>query len=180
MSLDLVERIRLGDADAEAALVALFHDRVRLIAIARTSDRELALEVAQETMTDVLVALREGRLREPDKLPGFVYGIARNHINDHFRARARRPVESLVADPPAQAAADPAADLEAAERSAMMRAALGTLGGEERRVLLMTLVDGLKPGEIARQLGLADEVVRTRKSRALKKVKDYVDRMSRS
>jgi DNA-directed RNA polymerase specialized sigma24 family protein len=34
----------------------------------------------------------------------------------------------------------------------------------------MTLVDGLKPGEIAETLRLTSEVVRQRKSRALKKL----------
>ena len=43
----------------------------------------------------------------------------------------------------------------------------------------MTLVDGLKPGEIAAELGLTSEVVRTRKLRAIKKITDFVRNMSR-
>jgi len=38
----------------------------------------------------------------------------------------------------------------------------------------MTLVEGRKPGEIAAALGLTAEVVRMRKSRAVKKVADLV------
>jgi DNA-directed RNA polymerase specialized sigma24 family protein len=47
-------------------------------------------------------------------------------------------------------------------------------------VLLLTLVDGLKPREIARRLGLSDEVVRARKSRALKKIIEFVRDRSRT
>jgi DNA-directed RNA polymerase specialized sigma24 family protein len=36
---------------------------------------------------------------------------------------------------------------------------------------MLTLVDGLKPGQIAARLGLGEEVVRTRKSRAIKRLK---------
>jgi RNA polymerase sigma-70 factor (ECF subfamily) len=174
----LADRIRLGDRDAEDALAAAFHDRVRLMALARTRDRELALDIAQETMADVLVALREGRLREQEKLAGFVYGTARNRISDHYRTVGRRPREEPLDDePPGSAAEDP---LEQAERNAHVRGALGTLPVMDRRILLMTLVDGLKPGAIARRLSLSDEVVRARKSRAIRKVKEYVDGLSRT
>jgi DNA-directed RNA polymerase specialized sigma24 family protein len=39
---------------------------------------------------------------------------------------------------------------------------------------MRTLVEGEKPGEIAQQLGLSSEVVRQRKSRAVKKVSEYI------
>jgi RNA polymerase sigma-70 factor, ECF subfamily len=175
----LADRIRLGDRGAENALAAAFHDRVRLMALARTRDRELALDIAQETMADVLVALREGRLREQEKLAGFVYGTARNRISDHYRTLGRRPREEPLEDehPGGDASNDP---LEQAERNAQVRGALGTLPAMDRRILLMTLVDGLKPGAIARRLSLSDEVVRARKSRAIRKVKEYVDGLSRT
>ena len=67
-----------------------------------------------------------------------------------------------------------------AERNAQVRSALGTLPAMDRRILLMTLVQGMKPGAIARRLSLSDDVVRARKSRAIRKVKEYVDRLSRS
>ena len=173
----LADRIRHGDREAEAALAEAFHDRVRLMALARTRDRELALEIAQETLADVLVALRGGRLREQERLAGFVYGTARNKISDHYRTSGRRPREEPLDDEPPVVAADP---LESAERAAQVRGALGTLNTTDRRILLMTLVEGLKPGAIALRVGLSDEVVRARKSRAIRKVKDYVDRLSRS
>jgi RNA polymerase sigma-70 factor (ECF subfamily) len=174
----LADRIRLGDRDAEAALASAFYDRVRLMALARTRDVELARDIAQDTIAEVLIALREGRLREQEKLAGFVCGTARNRISDHYRTRGRLPQEEpLDVEPAGDTGVDP---LEQAERDAHVRGALGTLPVMDRRILLMTLVDGLKPGVIAQRLSLSDEVVRARKSRAIKKVKEYVDRASRS
>jgi DNA-directed RNA polymerase specialized sigma24 family protein len=59
--------------------------------------------------------------------------------------------------------------------------ALESLANEDRDILRMTLVEGRKPGEIARLLGVTSEVVRTRKLRAARKVAEFVqDTLSRS
>ena len=60
-----------------------------------------------------------------------------------------------------------------------MRRALATLDATDRKILLLTLVEGLKPGEIGARLGLTSEIVRARKSRALKKTIERVKRLSR-
>ena len=44
----------------------------------------------------------------------------------------------------------------------------------DRRVLLLTLVDGLRSGEIAERLGLRADVVRARKARAIKRLTERV------
>ncbi len=51
-----------------------------------------------------------------------------------------------------------------------MARALGTLSPTDRQVLLLTLVEGLKPGQIAMKIGVSADVARTRKSRALKRI----------
>ena len=67
---DLAERIRNNDRSAERDFVDLFYGRVYAMAMARTRDREIALDLAQEIMLAVLAALRAGRLRDPAALPG--------------------------------------------------------------------------------------------------------------
>ena len=62
-------------------------------------------------------------------------------------------------------------------RSAASRASRSDAAGLN---YMLTLVDGLKPAEIAAQLGLNGEVVRARKSRALQKVIEYVRGLSRT
>jgi len=99
-------------------------------------------------------------------------------VNNYFRSDTRRPDEdALVLDYPADPLPDP---VESSERSALVREALRTLQSTDRKILLLTLVDGLKPGEIARRLGLSDEVVRARKSRAIKKVALLMNKLSRT
>jgi hypothetical protein len=78
----LVDRIRQGDTLAEEAIVLRFDRRIRVLAVNRTRDREVARDLAQETLIQVLSALRGGQLRDAEKLGAFIFGIARNVINN--------------------------------------------------------------------------------------------------
>ena len=174
----VAERIRDGDASAEDELFRQFNDRIRMFVSVRTRDPELARDLCQEIMVHVLNALRRGQLREPERVGAFVYGTARNVVNNHFRtSRPERSVEltaEVTSDSP-----DPADQFETRQRQVLVRRALSHLERRDSRILLMTLVDGLKPGEIANRLGLTSEVVRTRKSRALRRIVERIDELSR-
>jgi RNA polymerase sigma-70 factor (ECF subfamily) len=174
----LASRIRQGDREAEATFASRYAERLRIIALARTRDRELARDIAQDALMAVLTALRSGQLRDDEKLTAFVHGTLRNLLNSSFRGSGRRPATEPLA--PEHAVAVPDDPVDTAERTRLVRDALRQLGRDDRRILLMTLVQGLKPGEIARRMGLADEVVRTRKSRALKRIVGTIREMSRS
>lgn len=174
----LVERILAGDADAEQDLAVLFRRRVLAMMHARLRDRDAAEEVTQETLMAVITALRRGQLRQAASLAAFVHGIARNLANNHIRTRHDAPpVVEISAD---FDLAVPPEDFEANERLRLVRQALGQLEATDRTILTRTLCEGLKPGEIAQDLAMSAESVRTRKSRALKKVIDAVQRLSRS
>ena len=174
----LVERLKAGDPDAEHQLVLLFRRRVQVMVEIRIRDREAARDLTQETMLAAVSALRDARLREPDRLAAFVYGIARNVANNYVRRRQGEPVaaqlenEMLVADAEEEM-------LDRAQRALASRA-LESLAKDDRDVLTLTLIDGLKPGEIATRLGLGVDVVRTRKSRALKRIIAEIERLSRT
>jgi RNA polymerase sigma factor (sigma-70 family) len=173
----LAERIRSREPSAEEELVRLFSDRIAYLVLARTRDREAARDLTQDVMLAVVLALRDGHLREAERLAAFVYGTARNLVNNYLRTRSRLPREDPIdAAPYLASIPDP---LENTERATLVRRALGALDSTDRKILLLTLVEGLKPGEIAARLGLTSEVVRARKSRALKKTTERVKRLSR-
>ena len=178
----LVARITSGDSAAEQALVEHFAPRVRAMVLARTRDVDLARDLTQESLIAVLIAARKGQIRDLDRVAAFVCGVVRNIINNH-RRRVGRLQESPLEDDLLQAGLPSLitnVDQEEADRLRQMARALSELGQADREVLLLTLVDGLKPGEIAVRTGLTPDVVRTRKSRALKRVVEEIDRQSRN
>lgn len=164
----LVERIAAGDPAAESQVVERFDARLRTMMAVRTRDREAARDLAQEALIEVLGALRKGQLREPDRLPAFVHGIGRNVLNNYFRRQQGRPAPVELT--PESAWFWPDDEVVSGERTRALREGLARLDAADRAVLVMTLADGLKPREIAGRLGLSAEVVRTRKSRALKRL----------
>jgi len=173
----LAVRIRNGEPSAEDEFVRFFQARIAFLVRMRTHDSTAAQDLTQDVMLAVVLALRDGQLREPERLAAFVYGTTRNLINNYLRTRSRLPKEDLIDDEHHMTTvSDP---LEDAERSAVVRQALTTLDATDRNIVLLTLVNGLKPGEIAVRVGLTSEVVRARKSRALKKIIERVKRLSR-
>src|SRR5436309_15251031 len=86
----LPHRIRSGDKAAESDLFVFFQPRVYEFVMVRTGDIELAQDLAQEVVLAVIRALRDGRLRQEESLKSYVYGVARNLLQDHLRSRARQ------------------------------------------------------------------------------------------
>ena len=165
----LVARIRDGREDAEARLVELFSRPVRLMV--RVRGRSLEDEdVTQEVLMTAITAVRRGQLREAERLGAFVAGLARNVINNRLRG-ARGPACEPLTGHENEVVADLRHELAVRDRLEMVRQALGALGAQDRRILQMSLIDGLRASQIAEELGVTEETVRARKSRALRRLK---------
>jgi RNA polymerase sigma-70 factor (ECF subfamily) len=175
---NLAERIRDGDTSAETELVHQFSRRIFVMGLVRTHDQETARELVQDILVAVIGALRRGQLRDTEKLAAFVHGTARNLIKNRLRSDGQRPHFEPLSEELTQA--NLPEQVEEWERLRLIQQALRTLGEEDRKILLLTLVEGRKPGEIAAALGLSSEVVRTRKLRVLKKLTGLMEKkMSR-
>jgi RNA polymerase sigma factor (sigma-70 family) len=169
--------IAAGQPEAEGALVEYFLPRVRAMVLARIRDADQAADLAQDVLVAVLIALRRGQAREPERLPGFVLGVARNTANNHLRGVRRRAESALDEGVLTIAVAD---TQEVREREEAVTRGLEEVPAGDREVLLLTLVEGLNPRDIARRLDISSEVVRQRKSRALKRITAVIEGLSRN
>lgn len=165
-SAELARRIHDGDRAAEARFARLYCDCVFAMALARTREHRAARELMDDVLMAVILALRQGAVRDQRRLGGFVYGTAVNTINAHFRRRSRQP--GTIALDPALPSDDVLEEREQDERRRIVRAAMSLLDPRDRQILQLCLVEGLKPGEIAARLGLSSVAVRQRKCRALR------------
>jgi RNA polymerase sigma factor (sigma-70 family) len=171
----LADRIRRGDGAAEEELVNAYRRGILAIATARVRDRDAALDLTQEVLMATLRALREGHLREPEKLPAFIQGTARNIINNFLRTRVRRSECPLDEQLPG---ADPVKELESAERQRLLRREVESYSPTDQQILLWSLVDGHSLSEVARRLKMSHEAVRARKSRLIRKIARKFSEMS--
>ena len=164
----LVEKVRAGDEAAEARVAEVFSPAIKAMARARSRGGTDPQDVCQDVLIAVIRALRDGQLREAGRLAAFVAGVARNVINTEIRSRRSRPAEAL--DETAAPVADLREEMARRDRTRMLRAALAEVSDADRQILVLTLVHGLKSGEVADRLALEPQVVRARKSRALRRL----------
>lgn len=131
-------------------------------------DPDLAEEVAQESLSRLVLALRQGRLQDPAHLGAFTRTIARHVIVDTIRARQRQSATGTTEEPASEE--DTLGALVSAERAARVRAALERLSTGDREILRLSFFEGLTPQEVAERTGEPSPRVRKRKERALERL----------
>lgn len=87
---DLVGRIRGGDRQAETELVERYNCAVISIIRRALGNSTVADDLYQETFCIIIEKIRGGDIREAERLPGFVCGVARNQVIKHFQRAARQ------------------------------------------------------------------------------------------
>jgi RNA polymerase sigma factor (sigma-70 family) len=172
----LVRAIANGDREAERTFAERYLRPVRALLLARSRLPDLAADLQQDVMIEAICALRSGQLRDAQKLSAFVSAIARNRLNNHYRSSRRTEALELPDDLPDLSNASN--DVEEQQREAQAMQAISSLEPVDKNILQMTLVDGLKPGVIAKRLQLSPDVVRQRKLRATRRVIEFVRRQS--
>jgi RNA polymerase sigma-70 factor (ECF subfamily) len=116
--------------------------------VARCRDRTLAEDLTAETFLAAVTAIRKPDA--PELSTGWLIGVARHKLADHWRRaeREQRGLRVLDGDP------DPVEDpWDLAVDAIRARAALDELGPHHRAALTLRYLDGLPVGEVAAHLG---------------------------
>lgn len=134
---DLVGRIRRGDRDAEDELVRRYRRGVAIILRAESGDAAAVDDLFQETFRIALEKIRQGDLREPKRLSGFICSLARNLVIDHFRrVAARRTSGGIDLAELASPRLDPLERLLREERGAVVNRVLAEMASDRDRQIL--------------------------------------------
>jgi RNA polymerase sigma factor (sigma-70 family) len=163
----LVEALQAGDSAAERAVYERFLPRVKMVLRRRVRDDGAVAELANDVLFSVIDAMRAGRLRTLESLPAYAYSVARNLAASYLRRHLARRIEERMPAAFDCPAPDPP---DHAEQIASARRLLERLEEPDRTILLLVLVEGLKPGEIGRRVGLSSDAVKARKSRAIRRL----------
>ncbi|MEM9598706.1 MAG: sigma-70 family RNA polymerase sigma factor [Acidobacteriota bacterium] len=160
-SAELVHRIHGGDRSAEGDLVDQFGRGLLLMLRRLTGDLALAEDLQQETFRIVLEKVRSGELRDPDKLPGFLRGTARNLLLSTRRQNARLRTGDglpLPLDPRHGSQAEEAPQLRSVlrkEEARLVRKLLGEMRFErDRKLLVHFYLSDRSKQEVCEELGV--------------------------
>jgi RNA polymerase sigma-70 factor (ECF subfamily) len=171
---DLARRVIAsgGDPEAEDELCRRLARRIRLYGLRHLRDEQAAADLVQDVLLIALQGLREGRLREPERLASFVLGTCRMVVLEMRRGGARR--ERLLAEygrgiPKSEPPREPEPEL------GRLAECLDGLPARERSVILMTFYDAADGDETARALGVSSGSARVIRHRALARLRTCLE-----
>jgi len=160
------------DAAAEAELCRRLGPRIRLYGLKHLRDKASAADLMQDVLVMVLQKLREGSVREPERVASFVLGTARQMVVDGRRSGRRRVriLEAFPIDlmPPDEEAPEPL-------DTGRLQNCLAALPERERAVLVMTFYDDRPADAVAADLGLSAGNVRVIRHRGLERLRGCIE-----
>lgn len=170
--LTLVQQAKQGDRHAFCTLYGLFKDRLYRYAFYRLGNAEDAEDAVSECVLALWKQLPS--LREPAAFSSWAFRILGASCAKQIRTQMTRRSQENVDDP--LLAGDQAlVRSDRTDTHLILREALQVLSEEEREIVLLSAVSGLKSEEIAAITGLTAGAVRSKLSRSLKKLRQHLD-----
>ena len=169
----LVLRCRRGDNDAFKELIGNWERRIFYYIRRLVSDEQDAWDILQETWMKAFNGI--GRLREPGRLPTWLYRIARNTAVSHIRHESIRKklLKELVNKDSRSETVTPDDTVFGFDDAALVHKGLEMLSITHREVLTLHFLEDMTVEEIAEVLDVPPGTVKSRlyyAKRALKKV----------
>ena len=149
---DLVRLARDGDAVAFRLIVERYQPMARTRARRLSPNPSDVDDIVQESFLQAFLAL--DRLRDPDRLAGWLAGIVLNVCHSLHR-RDQLTLLSDWPEPLHPASADGLPSAENLDRADALRAAVAGLPAGQRRAVTLHYYAGLPPGQIAEPAGAA-------------------------
>lgn len=164
----LVKRAKRGDVDAFGELYAQIYKKLyayALYTLKRPADAE---DAVSEAVADAFATI--GKLKKEESFAGWMFRIVANKCNQRMREYYRQGVELAVEQIEAEG---PPADCwnDDKEESMQVRQVFFELPEEDRQIIGLHLFFGYRTREIAEALGMNESTVRSRESRALKRMR---------
>jgi len=165
---DLVARIHRKDESGMEELYFLLAQSTRHYILRQLGTQELDDKI-HDVFLIVVQAIRRGRLRESERLMGFVRTVAHRQVNAHFGEIASRRRTTLdVGDGSriADRARNPEQTLGHGEDMDFVLAVLGSLAGRDRDILERFYLEQQSRRQICQEMNLTVNQFRLLKSRA--------------
>jgi len=182
-SKTLLERLRANDGDAWRIMVQLYTPLVRHWAMRGGVHGMDVEDVTQEVLQAAATHMENFRRDRPgDSFRGWLRGITRNMVLQHFRRSSRNPrgsggtdalmqLQAVEDGTPQKEDEDPAEELDGLRRRAL-ELVRGEFEERTWRAFWMTVVESRSPADIAAEMGVSATAIRMAKSRVLRRLKD--------
>ena len=164
----LVEQVKAGEAAGLERLYQLFSRGIRYYLCRQLGPDELEDRV-HDTFLIVVQALREGDLREPERLMGFVRTIVRRQVATFIDEAVHNRREKTDLDSGFSVAdrkRNPEQEAIARQKAELMKSVLNSLSQRDRDILVRFYLQEQPQDQICREMSLTETQFRLLKSRA--------------
>ena len=176
---ELIRRIQGADEAAFNELYQRYFQRVYSYVYLRQRNRADAEEVVQEVFTAVFRSI--DAYQGKASLLAWIYGIAKNTVNNHIRRarahdqRIERAEPDLVRSSYARDTCTPAEHLSLRRSEEAIRGRLASMAEWHSEVFVLRHVENLSIGEIARRVSRSNDAVRSSLYRMKRMLLDEVE-----
>jgi RNA polymerase sigma-70 factor, ECF subfamily len=169
---DYVARLRAGDFRTEQHFVSYFTALIQIKLRSRLASREAAEDVRQETFTRFFVALRGGKIQQPDRLGSYVNSMCNNVLMEYYRSgQHNTPLDDDESNDIPAPDRDLVEMLVVKQSDEKVREVLEQLSERDRRVLREVFLEERDKNEVCRDFGVDREYLRVLLHRAKKAFK---------
>ena len=147
--------------------MAYFSELIQLKLRSRVHSPQAIEDIRQETFTRVFVALRGGKLRQPDRLGAFVNSMCNNVLLEHYRSSSRDSSleDEEQKDFPA-VTVDVLGAIAAQQMGEKVHEILEEMSEKDRRLLREVFLEERDKDEVCRDFGVDRDYLRVLLHRA--------------
>ena len=162
-----VQRLQAGDFRTQEHFVAYFSELIQLKLRSRLNSPQAIEDVRQETFTRVFAALRDGKIRQPERLGPFVNSMCNNVLLEHYRSSSRADSLDDEEQPELPAAkVDILGAVAAKQMSEKIREILEEMPERDRRLLREIFLEERDKDEVCSDFGVDRDYLRVLLHRA--------------
>lgn len=171
---ELVEKVAGGNEAAYKELFTRYWDQIYSTALMFTKSPEMSEDMAQEVFARIWV--KREQLKEVIRFDAFLFITARNLIFDQLRQKVFTYEYGLYLteyfkDP----ALSPCDSIELKEMEKIIRQGIDLLTPQQQTAFCLSRFQGLKHEEIAMQMGISKESVKSHIVRAISRLRKYLN-----
>jgi RNA polymerase sigma-70 factor (ECF subfamily) len=170
---ELIKKAASGDEQAFARLYDNYVDEVYRFVLHRVGNEQTAEDLTSQVFLKAWDNLGRYKVRG-SPFGAWLFQIARNSVIDHYRMYK----ETLPLEPAALMTPDPTAnvarEVEKRLEGEWLRSVLQNLTDDQKEVLTLKFINGLKTKEIAKIMGKGQGAIRALQMRALQALADLI------
>ena len=166
----LVVLAQQGDSDAFGQLYEYYSREMFLYAVSMVHNEDSAEDAVSDAILEAIKGIKS--LKNPESFKGWLFKILNISCRKQYNARMS---EVLIDPETGTEIAENDSGIENAENAADLKNAMRVLTQEEREIVLRSVIEEYKSQEISEMLGIPAVTIRSKLSRALKKLRTAME-----